>query len=399
MHGADRGHRLTHGYVGELSSPVAEAPRDSLAAALGRAVPEPPMAERIFETAVRLAASDVHLCVGSPPIVRVGGALGPMDAFPVLDTSELTAIARWVGGGAVEGPGDHDLAFTHRGWRFRASVYRQRGTPALACRLIPSTVPPFASLGLPEVIREVADLQRGLVLMCGPTGSGKTTTLAALVDLINEARALHITTIEDPIEYVHADKRSLVHQRQVGSENERGDTAGFAQALRSALRQDPDVILVGEMRDLETIDAALTAAETGHLVLSTLHTSTAEASIGRVVNAFPTSKQAEVRVRLATVLKAVVCQTLLPRADYIGSRCIVTEVMLNNRAMANLIREGNTHQITSQLETSGNEGMHTLDQALAIAVAEGRVDGGLARTIASDERSYKGHLARAYGGG
>jgi twitching motility protein PilT len=350
----------------------------------------PSTAEAVFAEAIRLGASDVHLSAGSPPVVRVGGALGPMEAFDPLSDADVASIGRWVARTALDEPGDHDLAFVHAGTRFRANLYRQRGTPALACRLIPSCVPAFESLGLPPVLRRLAAASRGLVLLCGPTGSGKTTTLASMIDLINDARALHIVTIEDPIEYVHSDKRALIHQREIGE-----DAGGFAAALRSALRQDPDVILVGEMRDVETMDAALTAAETGHLVFSTLHTSTAEASVGRMVNAFPASKQGEVRVRLATVLRGVVCQTLIPHAADAGARCVATEVMVNTRAIANLIREGNTHQITSQLETSAADGMHTMDQDLARAVACGLVEPAAAGALASDERSFSGHLARA----
>ena len=340
--------------------------------------------EAILGAAVELGASDVHLSAGPPPIVRIAGAVSPLPEFDRLTAADTLDMARWFGS---DGEQDHDLAITFGDCRFRVNIYRQAGAVALACRALPRRVPALDSLGLPGSLPDLASLRHGLVLLCGPTGSGKSTTLAAIVDLINRTRAVHITTLEDPVEYVHTDAMAVVHHRQIGR-----DAPTFAAALRSALRQDPDVILVGEMRDTETIDAALTAAETGHLVLSTLHTGDAESSVSRIVNAFPEGRQSEARLRLATVLRAIVCQKLLPRTDDL-SRCgVVSEILVNTRATSSLIRNGDTHQLRSVLETGAADGMRTFDQALADAVTAGWLDPLVARASTHDGRSYAAYL-------
>jgi twitching motility protein PilT len=250
--------------------------------------------------------------------------------------------------------------------RFRFNVYMQRGSVAAALRMIPNSIPSFESLRLPSVVREVSKRHSGLVLVTGPTGSGKSTTIAAMIDDINESRASHIMTIEDPIEYVHKHKRCMVNQRELHS-----DTYSFHNSLRAVLREDPDIILVGEMRDLETIEAALTLAETGHLVFGTLHTRNAPATIDRVVDVFPADQQEQIRVLLGNTLEAIVSQQLLPKLG--GGRCAALEIMLGIPAVKNLIREGKTHQMYSVIETSSSLGMQTMDRSLADLFRQGYV--------------------------
>jgi len=262
--------------------------------------------------------------------------------------------------------GEIDLAYSLPGVsRFRVNVFHQRGSVGAAIRLIPRNIPDLERLGLPPVVAELAERQHGLVLVTGPTGSGKSTTLAAMVDRINRERSCHIITLEDPIEYLHQHRRSIVNQREVGA-----DTRSFASALRAALRQDPDVILVGEMRDLETIATAITAAETGHLVLATLHTSSAVQSIDRIIDVFPSHQQGQVRIQLADTLEGVITQQLWLRADRTG-RVAAVEVLAATPAVKNLIREGKTHQIISSIQTGGRYGMQTMEMALRQLVARG----------------------------
>jgi twitching motility protein PilT len=251
--------------------------------------------------------------------------------------------------------------------RFRVNLYQQRESLGAAFRLIPYEIKPLEQLGVPPVVANFAGLPRGLVLVTGPTGSGKSTTLAAIIDLANRTRADHIMTVEDPIEFLHRHKRALVNQREVGE-----DTHSFAAALKHVLRQDPDIILVGEMRDLETISVALTAAETGHLVFATLHTQDAAQTIDRVIDVFPAHQQAQVRTQLAGALQGVVSQTLCKRADAPG-RVVATEVLVATPAVRNLVREGKTHQIYSAMQAGAQQGMHTLDQHLAELVKAGRI--------------------------
>ena len=318
----------------------------------------------LLQLAHGTGATDLHICPGSKPLVRVGGTLDELDGEPVISPriiSEITdtlldekrkqrlEIARTL-----------DFSFSRSGLgRFRANIYSQRGTFAMAIRLLPFEIPQFGTLGLPGSVQDFTTYTHGMFLATGATGSGKSTTLASLLDLINEKYRYHIITIEDPIEYLHRHKKSLVTQRELGE-----DTPTFSAALHSALREDPDVIMVGEMRDPETISIALTAAETGHIVFSTLHTVGVAKSIDRIVDAFPSDQHTQIRSQLATVLGGVVSQQLVPRADKSGLT-IASEVMLATPAIRNLIREGKHYQINSTMQTSQNAGMHLLEANLA----------------------------------
>lgn len=327
--------------------------------------------EWLLYEAVERKASDLHLTVGIPPYLRIDGALLPMD-HPPLTVEDCSRLAReildekaWL---EFQELGEYDCAYTVPGLsRFRVNIFRQRGTVSLALRTIPFGIPPFDSLGLPEVTREILRRPQGLVLVTGPTGSGKSTTLAAMVDEINRTMQKHVITLEDPIEYLHAHRQSIVVQREVGL-----DTKSFAAGLRAALREDPDVILVGEMRDLETISTAMTAAETGHLVLATLHTPDAAQTIDRIIDAFPPSQQVQIRYQLAGVLVAVYAQRLLPHRSGRG-RVAAFEVLVNVPAVANLIRTEKVHQLKSVMQTGARYGMRTLEQDLNRLVAEGKV--------------------------
>jgi twitching motility protein PilT len=322
-------------------------------------------------------ASDLHLTVGSPPVVRVHGDLVPLTQYPPLTSQAVQAMIYAIlpqrKREKLEEDLELDMSYAVPGKsRFRVNVYFQRDSLGAAFRLIPMSIRKATDLGLPSVVEEFARLPRGLVLVTGPTGSGKSTTLAALVDVVNQERACHIMTVEDPIEYLHRHKRSIVNQREVGS-----DTHGFAQALKHVLRQDPDVILVGEMRDLETIGTAITAAETGHLVFATLHTQDAPQSIDRVIDVFPAHQQQQVRVQLSTTLQGVATQQLLQTADGKG-RVVASEVLVATAAVRNLIREGKTHQIYSVMQAGGRFGMQTMDASLAGLVRAGKVSPELA---------------------
>ena len=318
---------------------------------------------------VQAGGSDLHLTVGAPPTIRFDGALRPLRGFETLGPADTAALARaavddeqW---DRFERDNELDLAYDIAGVsRFRVNLYAQRGAYGGAFRVIPHEIKGLDELGVPGSIARFADLHRGLVLVTGPTGSGKTTTLAALLDLVNRSRSGHIVTIEDPIEFLHAHKRCLVNQREVGA-----DTASFATALKHALRQDPDVILVGELRDLETTATAITAAETGHLVLATLHTSSAAQTIDRIIDIFPPHQQQQIRSQLSTAIQGVVTQALCPRADGFG-RTIVTEIMVATNAIRNLIREGKNHQIPSFMQAGGGDGMLSFDQHLAERVRD-----------------------------
>lgn len=321
---------------------------------------------------VQLGASDLHLTSGSAPMVRVSGTLHPLEEFPVLAPealrrtiySVLTQKQREQYEAALE----LDFAYAVRGHaRFRVNLYQQRESIGAVFRVIPYEIKELAQLGVPPVVGSFAGLPRGLVLVTGPTGSGKSTTLASIIDLANRTRADHIMTVEDPIEFLHRHKRSIINQREVGA-----DTHSFANALKHVLRQDPDIILVGEMRDLETISVALTAAETGHLVFATLHTQDAAQTIDRIIDVFPSHQQDQVRTQLAASLQAVVCQTLCKTANGQG-RVVATEVMIATPAIRNLIREGKTHQIYSSMQAGTDAGMHTLDQNLSDLVRTGKV--------------------------
>lgn len=311
----------------------------------------------------QLKGSDLHLSVGEPPCVRIHGRITRLEQ-PVLTAADLEAYAKALtaanGLPYSSGPSDYDFCYvTPDGLRQRVNIFVQKGGRGAVLRMLNANIPNLEELRLPPVLREIAAMPRGLVLVTGPTGSGKTTTLAAMVDDINNTRHDHILTIEDPIEYLHTGKQCIVNQREVGV-----DVEGFAPALRSALREDPDVILVGEMRDLETISAAITAAETGHFVMGTLHTIGAAKTIDRVIDVFPPHQQQQVRTQLATVLRAVITQVLLPRADGQG-RVAAFEILLVNDAVSNLIREGKSFQIGSVMQTSQRSGMILLDMYLA----------------------------------
>lgn len=326
--------------------------------------------EELLEQTCRAGATDLHLSVGSPPVMRLNARLKTFDGLEPLKPEDTFALVDKISQPqhvkVLEETGEVDFSFSRAGLgRFRVNIFRQRGSYSFAIRVLPFSIPSFERLGLPEALRQVTKKKSGLVLATGATGSGKSTTLACLVDIINSERRCHIITIEDPIEYLHRHKTGLVNQREVG-----WDTRSFATALRAALREDPDVILVGEMRDLETISIALTAAETGHLVLSTLHTMGAAKSINRIFDVFPYDQQAQVRAQLAAVLEAVVSQQLIPRADGKGL-VLATEMMIVNPAIRNLIREGKAHQVTSVIQMSTAEGMHTMDACLANLVNTG----------------------------
>jgi twitching motility protein PilT len=319
--------------------------------------------EELLELVVETDASDLHLAVGLPPILRIDGELKATryEAFdsPTLQKmvyDQLTdeQIQRF------ESAMELDCAYQMRKIsRFRVNIYRDRGNVAAAYRRIPTRIPTVKELGLPPVAEELAKRPRGLILVTGPTGSGKSTSLASIINLINYERAEHIITIEDPIEYLHTHRKSIINQRELGE-----DTLSFGAALRSSLREDPDVILVGEMRDLETIALAITCAETGHLVMGTLHTNSAHESIDRIIDVFPPEQQEQIRVQLANNILAVMAQQLLPRAGQPG-RVAAIEIMIATAAIRNLIRENKAFQIPSMIQTSGEIGMQTMDQALA----------------------------------
>ncbi|WP_243738253.1 type IV pilus twitching motility protein PilT [Cellulomonas shaoxiangyii] len=326
----------------------------------------------ILRAMVALGASDLHLTTGAPPMVRVSGSLRPLEGFAPMTPEPLRrsiyAMLTQKNREKFEAALELDISHAVRGLaRFRVNVYQQRESVGAAFRVIPYEIKELKQLGVPPVVGTFAGMPRGLVLVTGPTGSGKSTTLASIIDLANRTREDHIMTVEDPIEFLHRHKKCVVNQREVGA-----DTHSFANALKHVLRQDPDIILVGEMRDLETISVALTAAETGHLVFATLHTQDAAQTIDRIIDVFPSHQQAQVRTQLAGALQGVVCQTLCKRADGPG-RAVATEVLVATPAVRNLIREGKTHQIYSAMQAGAQQGMHTLDQHLADLVRTGRI--------------------------
>jgi len=331
-------------------------------------------------------ASDLHVTAGAHPTIRVRGRLTPLENYPKLSNSDTREIIYSILNGdqrqRLETNWQLDFAYSIPGHaRFRVNAYFQRGALGAAFRLIPFGMSTVEELGLPSIVHEFARKPRGFVLVTGPTGSGKSTSLAAMIDEINSTREEHIMTIEDPIEFLHGHKKCIVNQRELGA-----DAKSFADALRSALCQDPDVILVGEMRDLETISTALTAAETGHLVFATLHTQDTAQTIDRVIDVFPAHQQGQVRVQMSVALQGIITQQLLPTADGSG-RVVACEVLVPNPAVRNLIREGKTHQIYSVLQTSSAAGMQTMDASLATLVREGLISHKLAesRSTTADE--------------
>src|ERR687896_422845 len=318
----------------------------------------------LLQTLVENEGSDLHITTNTPPQIRVHGHLHPLD-LPPLGPADTKALAYSVLTDAqkkrFEETLELDFSFGIRGIaRFRCNVFNQRGAVGAVYRVIPEKIKSFNDLGLPAVIATLAERPRGLVLVTGPTGSGKSTTLAAMIDKINTERRDHILTIEDPIEFVHQHKGCLVNQREVHQ-----DTMGFANALRAALREDPDIVLIGEMRDLETIEAALRIAETGHLTFATLHTNSAAQTINRIIDVFPAHQQGQIRTQLSLVLEGIVCQALIPRADGEG-RVVALEIMVPNPAIRNLIRDDKVHQIYSSMQTGQEKmGMQTMNQSLA----------------------------------
>ena len=318
---------------------------------------------QLLKAMIEKGASDMHITTGSPPVLRIDGQVVPLKLTPLgpVETKQLCySILTEEQKIQFEKTSELDLSFGVKSLsRFRANIFMQRGAVGGAFRTIPFKILTFEELGLPAAVADLAQKPSGLVLVTGPTGSGKTTTLAAIIDKINSEQRCHILTIEDPIEFVHPNKLSVVNQREVGT-----DTEGFKIALKYVLRQDPDVVLVGEMRDLETIEAALTISETGHLVFATLHTNSAISTINRVIDAFPPHQQDQIRAKLSFVLQGVVSQQLVPRMGTPG-RCMALEVMLPNAAIRNLIREGKIHQIYTQMQMGQDKyGMQTLNQSL-----------------------------------
>jgi twitching motility protein PilT len=349
----------------------------------------------LLRRAVELGASDIHLKVGIPPILRRDGALGPLDEYPVLTDRDVEAVVEVIGRRSPERlkafkeSGDLDIAYQDDDLpRFRINAFRQRGHISVALRVIPKNVPTFEALHLPQGVRRLADEHRGLVLVTGATGSGKTTTLAAMIDHINRSRKQHIVTIEDPIEILHNDHSCIVNQREIGL-----DTTDFAQALRRALRQDPDVILIGELRDAETAQTALQAAESGHLVLSTMHTVDAAETVGRMVEFFPEGKQQMIRSITAGVLRGIVSQRLLPRIA--GGRVAAVEVMVTNSRIGDLIRENKPESITDAIEEGAFFDMQSFTQALLDLVVSEDVDQEIAANAASNRHDFLVALERA----
>jgi twitching motility protein PilT len=344
--------------------------------------------DSLLKRVVEVRATDVHLKIGRPPIVRKDGELVPLEGFDELGEPELAAVLKRVTGHAparlktFEQAGELDIAYSAPGLpRFRVNGFRQRGAISYAFRLNPAQVPTFDQLRLPRGVRVLAEEHRGLVLVTGATGSGKTTTLAAMLGHINRARRQHIVTIEDPIEILHADEQCIVNQREVGL-----DTESFGQALRRALRQDPDVILIGELRDAETAMTALQAAESGHLVLSTLHTIDAAETLGRLIEFFPAEKQAQVRSIMASVLRGVISQRLLPKIG--GGRMAAVEVMVNNARVADLIRENRTDEISDAIEEGEFFHMQTFSGALIELVITGKIDQDVAANASTNRHDF-----------
>src|ERR687891_624613 len=342
----------------------------------------------VLSRMVEVRASDVHLSPGFPPAIRVRGRIAPMDDYPQLSPQDTREVVYSILNDAqrkrFENDQQLDFAYSIPGVaRFRVNCFFQRGSISAAFRHIPSEIKGLESLGLPSVLEEFTRKPRGFVLVTGPTGSGKSTSLASRIDMINSEREEHILTIEDPIEFLHSHKKCIVNQREIGA-----DAIDFGVALRSALREDPDVILVGEMRDLETISTALTAAETGHLVFATLHTQSTAQTVDRIIDVFPAHQQDQVRVQLSVALEGVMTQQLIPTADG-SARVVAAEVLVPTAAVRNLIREGKTHQIPSAMQTGSNVGMQTMDAALAQLVRAGKISQRLAEQRSSTPEELK----------
>lgn len=341
---------------------------------------------KLLNYAIQQKASDLHLTVGVPPMIRIDGKLLAVPGEPVLTAGIaeklINGLMKSDQKQALETKKDLDFSFSFDKTRFRTNVYWQKGSLSTALRLIPSEIPTLEKLGLPPILEKFTQPSQGFVIITGPTGHGKSTTLASLIEIINQNRAEHIITIEDPIEYVFEHKKSIVCQREINS-----DAVSFGRALRSALREDPNIVLVGEMRDLESIEAALTLAETGHLVFTTLHTNSASQTADRIIDVFPPHQQMQIRMQLANVILGVVSQRLLPRIS--GGRIAACEIMIADNAVRSLIREGKSHQLPNVIQTSASEGMISLDKVLSELVNKGEItlDDALAWSL--DPKSFK----------
>ena len=353
----------------------------------------------LLKQAVELQGSDLHLSIGSPPQVRVHGELQKIAGEPDLSASDTKALSYAVLTDAqkkrFEETKELDFSFGIRGVaRFRCNMFNQKGAVGAVYRQIPEKIQSFEDLGLPSVLAKMADRPRGLVLVTGPTGSGKSTTLAAMIDKINTERHGHILTVEDPIEYLHQHKNCLINQRELHS-----DTDSFTNALRAALREDPDVVLIGEMRDLETVESALRIAETGHLTFGTLHTNSASSTINRIIDVFPSHQQAQIRTQLSLVIEGIVCQSLLPRADGKG-RVVSLEILVPTPGIRNLIREDKVHQIYSAMQTGQEKlGMQTMNQSLATLVFRRLITNETAMKASSNREELQEMITRGVGVG
>ncbi|MDT4895387.1 MAG: twitching motility protein PilT [Acidobacteriota bacterium] len=363
---------------------------------LNETVPQVTLSELLKKLA-EFGGSDLHITTNTPPQVRVDGHLRPLEGYKVLTSADTKQLAYSVLTDAqkhrFEENLELDFSFGVKGLsRFRANIFNQRGAVGAVFRAIPYEIKPFEALGLPPVVKELCNKPRGLILVTGPTGSGKSTTLAAMIDKINSDRHEHILTIEDPIEFLHNHKSCLVNQREVNA-----DTRGFAEALRTALRQDPDVVLVGEMRDLETIESALRIAETGHLTFATLHTNSAASTINRIIDVFPSEQQSQVRAQLSLVLEGILCQALLPKAGGQG-RAMALEILVPNAAIRNLIREDKVHQIYSMMQTGQDKyGMQTFNQSLATLYHKRQISLEVAMQRSSNSDELKELIDRGSG--
>ena len=392
--GAGTGETKTEGATGQKDATAAQPAVDTIVAEVAAAAA--PLStdvtiEALLEECVKHDASDLHFQVGLPPMLRMDGVLRPLTTYPIL-TDEL--VKKLVFATLDEDQQkilmkdkefDYSFAFGDLG-RFRVNAFHEKGNLAAAFRLIPNNIKSIDDLGIPAVVATFTERPHGLVLVTGPTGSGKSTTLAALIDKINSEKAVHIITIEDPIEFTHHSKRAVIAQREVHY-----DTYSFAAALRSILREDPDVVLIGEMRDLETIQAAITVAETGHLVFATLHTNSAAQSIDRIIDVFPAHQQPQIRSQLANVLLGICSQRLVPKID--GGRIAVTEILVANSAVRAIIREGKTHQLDMAIQTGVDQGMQTMDRELARLVKAGTISFDAGHEYAVDTAEYE-RLAR-----
>lgn len=339
--------------------------------------------ELLKETVLK-GGSDLHLTVGVPPMIRISGYLKKLGE-EILTPKDVREFVKQIVKDRFEEydmHGEMDLAYSlEKVGRFRVNAFKQRGSDALAMRVVNSKTPTLESLNHPEILKSLCKKRRGLVLVTGPTGSGKSTTLAAMIDEINKTRNEHIITLEDPIEYLHSHKKCIVNQREIGK-----DSISYSEALKSLLREDPDIILIGEMRDLETISIAVTAAETGHLVLSTLHTIGSAKTIDRIIDVFPVHQQQQIKVQLAAVLQGIISQQLIPSID--GKRKAALEIMTITPAIQNQIREGKTHQIESAIQTGGSKGMKTMDMALTELVKRGELDLTIAKEYSVDKEMF-----------